>query len=142
MRVCLCCVLFLQPIMWRNFMANPVMALWRRYFSFAVCYEELLDPSQHYLFADYPHGAFPLSQLLALTVRHLASWQGRCTAQHCLHWTRAIEVKEHCTIAPTCRAGHSRRECFRQPVSMACTSSDPAPCQHVANWKAHRMWDP
>lgn len=71
------CVLVLQPIMWRNFMANPVMALWRKYFSFAVCYEELLDPSQHYLFADYPHGAFPLSQLLALTVRHLASWQGR-----------------------------------------------------------------
>jgi 2-acylglycerol O-acyltransferase 2 len=57
-------------------MANPIMALWRRYFSFAVCYEQMLDPHQHYLFADYPHGAFPLSQLLALTVRHLACWQG------------------------------------------------------------------
>lgn len=57
-------------------MANSIMALWRKYFSFAVCYEQMLDPHQHYLFADYPHGAFPLSQLLALTVRHLACWQG------------------------------------------------------------------
>lgn len=62
--------------MWKPFMANSIMALWRRYFSFAVCYEQLLDPNQHYLFADYPHGAFPLSQLLGLTVRHMASWQG------------------------------------------------------------------
>jgi hypothetical protein len=37
----------------------------------------MLDPHKHYLFADYPHGAFPLSQLLALTVRHLACWQGK-----------------------------------------------------------------
>lgn len=62
--------------MWKSFMSNWVMAQWRKYFSFAVCYEEMLDPNQHYLFADYPHGAFPLSQLLALTVRHRACWQG------------------------------------------------------------------
>lgn len=43
----------------------------------------MLDPHQHYLFADYPHGAFPLSQLLALTVRHLACWQGE--QAHVLH---------------------------------------------------------
>ncbi|KAF8072871.1 DGAT2D [Scenedesmus sp. PABB004] len=64
------------PLPWRAALASPVFALWRRYFDYSVLYEVKLDPSQHYLFADYPHGAFPLSQLLGLTVRHRAAWEG------------------------------------------------------------------
>jgi hypothetical protein len=77
-------------------MANPIMALWRRYFSFAVCYEQMLDPHQHYLFADYPHGAFPLSQLLALTVRHMACWQGVT----CMDGLRARAATGHDGMRP------------------------------------------
>lgn len=72
------CTLLLPtgPVHWKGFLANPVFALWRRYFNFSVCYEQQLDPAQHYLYADFPHGAFPLSQMLGLTVRHLAGWDG------------------------------------------------------------------
>jgi hypothetical protein len=62
--------------MWPRFLANPVMALWRRYLSFTVCCESRLHPSKHYIFACFPHSAFPLSQLLGLTARHRACWEG------------------------------------------------------------------
>eukprot|EP00882_Tetradesmus_deserticola_P006767 GHRQ01007123.1.p1 GENE.GHRQ01007123.1~~GHRQ01007123.1.p1 ORF type:complete len:345 (+),score=115.83 GHRQ01007123.1:1057-2091(+) len=64
------------PLLWRPALSSPVFALWRKYFNYSVVYEEKLDVSQHYLYADFPHGAFPLSQLLALTVRHKAGWDG------------------------------------------------------------------
>lgn len=65
-----------SPVYWRPFLANPVFTLWRRYFNYSLCYEQQLDPAQHFLYADFPHGAFPLSQLLGLTVRHKAGWAG------------------------------------------------------------------
>eukprot|EP00878_Enallax_costatus_P014067 GHUV01014711.1.p1 GENE.GHUV01014711.1~~GHUV01014711.1.p1 ORF type:complete len:202 (+),score=23.78 GHUV01014711.1:275-880(+) len=65
-----------SPVHWKAFLANPIFALWRRYFNYSVCYEQKLDAAQHFLYADFPHGAFPLSQLLGLTIRHKAGWEG------------------------------------------------------------------
>jgi hypothetical protein len=45
------------PVLWRPALASPVFALWRKYFNYSVVYEEKLDNSQHYLYADFPHGA-------------------------------------------------------------------------------------
>lgn len=44
------------PLLWRPALASPVFALWRKYFNYSVVYEEKLDVSQHYLYADFPHG--------------------------------------------------------------------------------------
>lgn len=98
-------------------MANPIMALWRRYFSFAVCYEEMLDPTKHYLFADYPHGAFPLSQLLALTVRHLACWQGEKGSLGCA----SKGDTQHHVVQKTCCCiqDDERTNCQQQEQQLA-----------------------
>lgn len=49
-----------SPVLWRSFLKNPVFALWRKYFSYSVIYEHKLDVSQHYLYADFPHGKLGL----------------------------------------------------------------------------------
>jgi 2-acylglycerol O-acyltransferase 2 len=65
-----------HPIIWPNFLRNPLFKLWRLYFNYSLAYEQRLDDTKHYLYADYPHGVFPLSQLLGLTVRHHSGWEG------------------------------------------------------------------
>lgn len=87
-----------SPVQWKRFLANPVFALWRRYFNYSVCYEQKLDAAQHFLYADFPHGAFPLSQLLALTIRHKAGWEGKSRAQTLLR----LKISLHLALIMLC----------------------------------------
>lgn len=74
--VCATVLLPTHPILWRGFIHSPLFKLWRLYFNYSFVYETRLDDTKHYLYADYPHGVFPLSQLLGLTVRHRTGWRG------------------------------------------------------------------
>lgn len=67
------------PVLWRPVLASPVFALWRKYFSYSVLYESRLDARQHYLYADFPHGA-----ATKISRRHLqaAPLGGACNVHH------------------------------------------------------------
>jgi hypothetical protein len=41
-----------------------VFKTWREYFRFSSLEEAALDPDQHYIFADFPHGVIPLSPIV------------------------------------------------------------------------------
>lgn len=95
------------PVGWRAFMANPVFSWWRAYFSFSILYEAPLDAARHCVYADFPHGAFPLSQLLGLTVRHLAGWDGE------RFYGMAADAAFASRCGATCTAGSA--SCRRRP---------------------------
>jgi len=46
----------LVNVQWRAFIASPLFSLWRRYFSYSICFTQQLDSRRHYLYADFPHG--------------------------------------------------------------------------------------
>jgi hypothetical protein len=38
---------------------------WRDYFEYSYLNEGTLDPTKHYIFVEFPHGVFPISELIA-----------------------------------------------------------------------------
>ncbi|PNH04213.1 Diacylglycerol O-acyltransferase 2A [Tetrabaena socialis] len=52
-----------RPSAW--LLDSALLRLWRAYFNYSISYEEMLDLSRPYMFVMSPHGAFPLSQILA-----------------------------------------------------------------------------
>lgn len=38
---------------------------WREYFHFSYLNEATLDPKKTYIFVEFPHGVFPMSELIA-----------------------------------------------------------------------------
>ena len=53
-------------------MHGYIIRAWRRYFRYSLAFETPLDGAEHYVMAEYPHGVFPLSQMLAATLP--AAW--------------------------------------------------------------------
>ena len=68
------------PCPWPALRRGRLLSLVRRYFSYSVAVSPTapaLDPHKPYLFASYPHGAYPLAQLLGMTCHEEAGWPGR-----------------------------------------------------------------
>eukprot|EP00879_Flechtneria_rotunda_P005483 GHRR01005776.1.p1 GENE.GHRR01005776.1~~GHRR01005776.1.p1 ORF type:complete len:250 (+),score=65.05 GHRR01005776.1:1680-2429(+) len=65
--------------MWGRFLSNPVWKAWRRYFRFSIVFDANF-PLAHkkYVIAEYPHGVFPLSQLIAVSLTDTV-WPGHHT---------------------------------------------------------------
>jgi 2-acylglycerol O-acyltransferase 2 len=42
-----------------------VFRTWREYFQYSYLNEATLDPKKNYIFIEFPHGVFPLSELIA-----------------------------------------------------------------------------
>lgn len=42
-----------------------VFKTWREYFHFSYLNEATLDPEKTYIFVEFPHGVFPMSELIA-----------------------------------------------------------------------------
>jgi 2-acylglycerol O-acyltransferase 2 len=42
-----------------------VFKTWREYFHFSYLNESTLDPDKTYIFVEFPHGVFPMSELIA-----------------------------------------------------------------------------
>jgi 2-acylglycerol O-acyltransferase 2 len=42
-----------------------VFKTWREYFHFSYLNESTLDPAKTYIFVEFPHGVFPMSELIA-----------------------------------------------------------------------------
>lgn len=57
-----------RPILWPAFNRLWVFKTWREYFSFSYYLEEACDPTKRYIFAEFPHGAFPIAAITAGTV--------------------------------------------------------------------------
>ncbi|KAG2501155.1 hypothetical protein HYH03_000970 [Edaphochlamys debaryana] len=53
---------------WHGFLDSGLFRLWRAYFNYSYSYEQLPDLSRPNIFVQAPHGAFPLSQILANTL--------------------------------------------------------------------------
>ncbi|KAG2486331.1 hypothetical protein HYH03_015035 [Edaphochlamys debaryana] len=56
-----------KPVLWGAFCRSPVFRTWRQYFSFSYVFDEVLDSKKHYIFAEFPHGVFPMGPLLGAT---------------------------------------------------------------------------
>jgi hypothetical protein len=52
------------PLYVRALHLGPLMRCWRRYFRFSYAFEARLDASRPYVVAQFPHGAFPLGQIV------------------------------------------------------------------------------
>jgi len=56
---------------WPAYASGAVFRLWRSFFGFTVLAEfDTLDPERRYLFAEHPHGLFPVGPLLAQTLAY------------------------------------------------------------------------
>jgi hypothetical protein len=42
-----------------------IFKTWREYFHFSYLNESTLDPAKNYIFVEFPHGVFPMSELVA-----------------------------------------------------------------------------
>nr|QBG05560.1 diacylglycerol acyltransferase [Chromochloris zofingiensis] len=56
-----------KPLLWRKALDSYLFLCWRRYFHFSYVFEQDLDAYKDYVIAQFPHGAFPLGQLLGGT---------------------------------------------------------------------------
>eukprot|EP00210_Caulerpa_lentillifera_P004313 g4116.t1 len=56
------------PLFSERFLNLKLFKLWRQYFSFSYYLEEKLPPTNKYLFAEFPHGTFPMGPILAATL--------------------------------------------------------------------------
>ncbi|GLC45911.1 hypothetical protein PLESTF_000711500 [Pleodorina starrii] len=56
-----------KPVLWGPFCRSWVFKTWREYFTFSYLFEEVLDPNKKYIFAEFPHGVFPMGPLLGAT---------------------------------------------------------------------------
>jgi len=61
---------------WPALRRSHLLSLVRRYFDYSVAYEKPLDPQKNYLFASYPHGAYPLAPLLGMSAFESSGWRG------------------------------------------------------------------
>ena len=57
-----------KPLLWKPFVQSYAFKTWRHYFSFSFLFEERLDHGKNYVFAEFPHGVFPMGPLLAGTL--------------------------------------------------------------------------
>lgn len=57
-----------KPVLWTAFCKSYVFKTWREYFNYSYLNEALLDPEKNYIFVEFPHGVFPLSELIAGTL--------------------------------------------------------------------------
>jgi hypothetical protein len=56
----------LTVIMFPNVVCRSwVFKTWREYFHFSYLNESTLDPEKTYIFVEFPHGVFPMSELIA-----------------------------------------------------------------------------
>jgi 2-acylglycerol O-acyltransferase 2 len=51
-----------------------VFKTWREYFHFSYLNESTLDPEKTYIFVEFPHGVFPMSELIAGTPTLVGTW--------------------------------------------------------------------
>eukprot|EP00878_Enallax_costatus_P001857 GHUV01002015.1.p1 GENE.GHUV01002015.1~~GHUV01002015.1.p1 ORF type:complete len:329 (+),score=100.81 GHUV01002015.1:293-1279(+) len=57
-----------KPVLWNAFCKSWVFQTWREYFQFSYLNEAVLDPKKNYIFTEFPHGVFPISELIAGTL--------------------------------------------------------------------------
>ena len=54
-----------RPVLWKAFNRCWVFKTWREYFKFSYLNEAVLAPEKKYIFVEFPHGVFPMSELIA-----------------------------------------------------------------------------
>jgi hypothetical protein len=52
--------------------ALQIFKTWREYFQFSYLNESTLDPAKNYIFVEFPHGVFPMSELVAGVLQHFS----------------------------------------------------------------------
>ncbi|WIA23591.1 hypothetical protein OEZ85_000302 [Tetradesmus obliquus] len=57
-----------KPVLWNAFCRSWIFQTWREYFQFSYLNESTLDPAKNYIFVEFPHGVFPMSELVAGTL--------------------------------------------------------------------------
>lgn len=57
-----------EPLLWLGFQNSTLVSSWRRYFNFSFVIDQKLDQDGRYIFAGFPHGVFPVSELLCISL--------------------------------------------------------------------------
>mmetsp|Transcript_15921 Transcript_15921/g.21054 ORF Transcript_15921/g.21054 Transcript_15921/m.21054 type:complete len:356 (-) Transcript_15921:167-1234(-) len=53
---------------WEKFLRSWIFRTWRKYFDWEMVISEELDPKKKYMFAEFPHGIFPMGTFLSASV--------------------------------------------------------------------------
>ncbi|KAG2439722.1 hypothetical protein HYH02_010600 [Chlamydomonas schloesseri] len=56
-----------KPVLWGPVCRSWIFQTWREYFKFSYVFEEVLDSKKKYIFAEFPHGVFPMGPLIGAT---------------------------------------------------------------------------
>ncbi|KAG1673426.1 hypothetical protein FOA52_002191 [Chlamydomonas sp. UWO 241] len=54
-----------KPVLWKAFNESWAFKTWREYFKFSYLFEEHFHHDKRYIFAEFPHGVFPMGPLIA-----------------------------------------------------------------------------
>ncbi|KAI8473144.1 MAG: diacylglycerol acyltransferase-domain-containing protein [Monoraphidium minutum] len=57
-----------KPVLWTAFCQCWAFKTWREYFNFSYLNETLLDNKKTFIFVEFPHGVYPMSELIAGTL--------------------------------------------------------------------------
>ncbi|PNW86259.1 hypothetical protein CHLRE_02g079003v5 [Chlamydomonas reinhardtii] len=63
------------PHIRQGMLDSALFRLWRAYFNYSYAYDQLPDFNRPHIFVNSPHGAFPLSQILCISLSNIV-WPG------------------------------------------------------------------
>eukprot|EP00882_Tetradesmus_deserticola_P021218 GHRQ01022971.1.p1 GENE.GHRQ01022971.1~~GHRQ01022971.1.p1 ORF type:complete len:297 (+),score=73.84 GHRQ01022971.1:98-988(+) len=108
--ICVSVLLPAKPLLWERFQHSTLVSSWRRYFAFSLAVEQKLDPEGKYIFAGFPHGVFPVSELLCISLM-LKVWPSLRVYSIAASSVFSVPVWRH--IMAWTGARPATRSCFR-----------------------------
>eukprot|EP00878_Enallax_costatus_P016076 GHUV01016857.1.p1 GENE.GHUV01016857.1~~GHUV01016857.1.p1 ORF type:complete len:299 (+),score=36.27 GHUV01016857.1:955-1851(+) len=124
-----------EPLLWEWFQHSTLVSSWRRYFQFSVAIEHKLDPTGKYVFAGFPHGVFPVSELLCISLM-LRIWPTLRVYSIAASSVFKVPVWRH--ILCWTGARPATRRWFRTLLGMGSVSLVPGGIAEMFLWEEHR----
>eukprot|EP00879_Flechtneria_rotunda_P000818 GHRR01000942.1.p1 GENE.GHRR01000942.1~~GHRR01000942.1.p1 ORF type:complete len:378 (+),score=36.87 GHRR01000942.1:444-1577(+) len=124
-----------EPLLWERFQHSTLVSSWRRYFNFSFAIEQKLDPHGKYIFAGFPHGVFPVSELLCISLL-LKIWPAMRVYSIAASSVFNVPVWRH--IMCWTGARPATRRWFRHLLSQGSVSLVPGGIAEMFLWEEHR----
>lgn len=133
--ICLSVLLPAEPLLWERFQHSTLVSSWRRYFAFSLAVEQKLDPQGKYIFAGFPHGVFPVSELLCISLM-LKVWPGLRVYSIAASSVFSVPVWRH--IMAWTGARPATRRWFRKLLQQGSVSLVPGGIAEMFLWEEGR----
>lgn len=124
-----------KPLLWIGFQHSTLVSSWRRYFQFSFVMDEKLDQEGRYIFAGFPHGVFPVSELLCISLL-LRIWPRLRVYSICASSTFKVPVWRH--ILSWTGARPATRHHFRSLLKRGSVSLVPGGIAEMFLWEQDR----